>query len=966
MMRPLFDIALLKEDIEAGTLILTSNNRLATKIRHAWGLHQQQCGNTSWPEPEVHALEHWINENWLRCCDSGTHYIDLENTSDSAIASQQIEQILWEEAIGDDAEKPDNLLPTSFSILARNSFNIIQRWQIPLARLQNDSPMLCRWAQIFRNKLRQLRLITPADSVLTVLKNYENGTLPQHSSIVTLGFDSIPPLYLATISTASKNITHYPATGRAPIKQAKDKDAQAQRTQFYDEQQELIAVAKWAHNRQLNNPNHRIGIVVPELARMRNQIERILRQQFEPHHQHPNQPRSAPNFNISAGVPLSDTPMIATALLLLSLNRKQLPLDELCRLLNLPFWGNKKTLEQDLGQPLNQTKEQQDGYSLIIRSLAEKRLRKLALPKLSCAEFRYQLHLAEQSLEHTLTNQDPIPEPGTSSSILRLTLSSLLEQSETLRRNIPNKTSFQAWLLLFQQQLDIFGWPGNRSLDSIEYQQYQHWLRVLEQYSSLDQLHLTVTLPDALRQLQQLADQSIFQPEIDDAPIQVLGLLESSALCFDHLWIVGMDNHHWPPSIAPNPLLPISLQREYATPRSLPERELQLAQNQISGLKNSANEVIFSFSEFDTSRLRQVSTLIADLPEISFKELSTEKVSIENPNSEKLSSEAIDETTVLEKISCEYGPALDLTKETVKGGSSIFRDQATCPFNAFARHRLGAEQSPEPQLGLSSMDRGSLLHDCLERLWQQLGCQQQLLELTDIALNELVNANVDLALQRWKKRRPDLFGPEFTAIEKQRLTALLVEWLALEKTRPAFTVVAFEKQAQTSFAGLPLRLIIDRIDQLEDGRQIIIDYKTGKANTNSWLGDRPEQPQLPLYVLCSETPVAAATFAVVNVSQQQFVGFSESQNLLPGVYPLEAGKKSEPESWDDLLTLWQTSLTLLGQEFQQAYAAVKIYKPTAMQYQQELMPLNRLPELSMRTTMFTPVAGSVIKEASKP
>ena len=142
--------------------------------------------------------------------------------------------------------------------------------------------------------------------------------------------------------------------------------------------------------------------------------------------------------------------------------------------------------------------------------------------------------------------------------------------------------------------------------------------------------------------------------------------------------------------------------------------------------------------------------------------------------------------------------------------------------------------------------------------------------------------------------------------------------------------------------------------------------KTGKANTNSWLGDRPEQPQLPLYVLCSETPVAAATFAVVNVSQQQFVGFSESQNLLPGVYPLEAGKKSEPESWDDLLTLWQTSLTLLGQEFQQAYAAVKIYKPTAMQYQQELMPLNRLPELSMRTTMFTPVAGSVIKEASKP
>jgi ATP-dependent helicase/nuclease subunit B len=933
MMRPLFDIASLKDDIEAGALILTSNNRLATKIRQAWGHHQQQNGNTIWPNPEVHAIEHWLNECWLRCCDSGA-----KSALAGTIVSRQIEQMLWEQIIDEDTEKPDNLLPASFSLLAQNSYNITQRWQIPLSRLKHESSLLHRWSQAFRHKLKKYSLVTSADSTLTVLEAYKNETLPQLSRIVTVGFDSIPPLYQSVIQSASAETTQHQVT-------EKQLQAHIKRTQFHDEEQELMAVAAWADQKQLANPTHRIGIVIPELARTRPQVERIFRQQLEPDYQHPNQPRSAPRFNISAGIPLSTTPMVASALLLLSLNRRQLPLEDFCRLLNLPFWGKEQSLEKDEVKNEAPTDSHSlEGCSLIVRAITEKRLRKLARPQLSGVEFRYQLHLAEQFLDRDNTNQNPAFNPN-------INLSTSLEQSESLRRDMPKKASFHAWLLLFQQQLDLLGWPGQRPLDSIEYQQYQHWLQTLDQYHALDQLNITITLHDALRQLQQLTEHCIFQAETNDAPIQILGLLESSALRFDHLWVVGMDNQHWPQGIAPNPLLSINLQREYQTPRAIPERELQLAQNQIAGLKAAADDVIFSFSEFDSARLRQASTLIANIPE----ECSDKIISAEPFNLKQTEREQAE----LEQVPCEYGPALDLNKEAVRGGSSIFRDQATCPFNAFARHRLGAEKLPEPQLGLSSMDRGSLVHDCLEQVWQQLGCQQQLLDLSDTALSELIDSTVSTALQRWKKQRPDLFGPRFTAIEKQRLTKLIQQWLALEKTRPNFTVVAFEERTETSFAGLPLRLIIDRIDQLEDGRQVIIDYKTGKAKTNSWLGDRPEQPQLPLYVLCSETPVAAATFAVINVSQQQFVGFSESHNLLPDVQP--PGKRSEPESWDELLTQWQSSLTLLGQEFQQAYAAVKLYKPAAKQFQQELEPLNRLPELSMDQSTTRPMPKGALK-----
>ena len=105
--------------------------------------------------------------------------------------------------------------------------------------------------------------------------------------------------------------------------------------------------------------------------------------------------------------------------------------------------------------------------------------------------------------------------------------------------------------------------------------------------------------------------------------------------------------------------------------------------------------------------------------------------------------------------------------------------------------------------------------------------------------------------------------PKFGRVEADRLQRQALASLALDATREPFTVIEFEKEILPEIEGQVIRLFIDRIDQAENGEKIIIDYKTGKVDPKKWFGDRPEDPQLPLYAISSEATPAAVTFAVV-------------------------------------------------------------------------------------------------------
>jgi ATP-dependent helicase/nuclease subunit B len=126
-----------------------------------------------------------------------------------------------------------------------------------------------------------------------------------------------------------------------------------------------------------------------------------------------------------------------------------------------------------------------------------------------------------------------------------------------------------------------------------------------------------------------------------------------------------------------------------------------------------------------------------------------------------------------------------------------------------------------------------------------------------------------------------------------------------------------EQEHITQIANIPVKLRIDRIDQLDNGKNIIIDYKTGKDNhIDKWLSDRPDEPQLPLYCVLDPVNTAGILFAQINLLKMKFIGLSSVDLAIKSV------AHENNEDWQSQIQAWQLTLEKLGEDFLRGKAQV--------------------------------------------
>ncbi|TMH85636.1 MAG: PD-(D/E)XK nuclease family protein, partial [Betaproteobacteria bacterium] len=373
-------------------------------------------------------------------------------------------------------------------------------------------------------------------------------------------------------------------------------------------------------------------------------------------------------------------------------------------------------------------------------------------------------------------------------------------------------------------------------------------------------------------------------PESANAPIQVLGILESAGLRFDCLWVSGLTDEAWPLAARPNPFIPIALQKKAGIPQASAEGSLALDRRITEKWAGSAKEVVFSWPEKEQDRDLAPSALI-----LSYEKSSALVADLPRYRDVLFASKRLE--------SFEDSKAPPVATKQVRGGTRVLADQAACPFRAFARWRLGAEALEEPAPGLDARKRGSLLHQLMKHLWSKLKSSRSLRDDLEPAIAEAAAA----ALKELR-----LEG-RFAELERERLTRLAREWLEIEKTRAPFEVAALEERRTLNVAGLELSGRIDRMDRLEKGGHALVDYKTGQATRQAWLGERPDDPQLPLYAVSAPEQIAAVAFARLNPGEMAFRGFSKERNLLP--------KVELYRDWRGLLDQWRKQTRDLGAAF---------------------------------------------------
>lgn len=772
---------------------ITVNSRLTQLLKSQLIEFQQDVVET----PQVMTMSQWWDDWQTRSLLRGEL---ASNALPKRVLSSFESQQIWEKLLNDSLDYA--LLNSSTTVkYIEQAWHLLQEYS-DLTQLENcfsneEVQLFIQLQSVYQQALKKQRL---ADKSLLQKIRLEQlakgcGQLPQQ--FVLHGFDELPPFmkqWQNIVESRGSIVT------LAPLQTQPAKQQVFVANSLKDESQQ---VANWVVTQLVELKKYqkladiRIGIVAPNLNDVLFETqwaieEKLCHLGYQPLSQEQGW------LNISLGQPLNQVFLVKNALLTLDM-----------------FSNPDKTVRYDDWSSWLLSPYTQDNFAL--RHALDVQLRKL-----QWASFKWTNLLASEQIKKIpKAMRSCLEEQAKISLKSKLTLAEFVEESFAL--------------------LERLHWAKSQAsgaLSSREFQQKQTFLTHLANFKSYHLMPISQDFHAWLHVFKSSVAEQVHQPQSGKTqPIQLLGMLEAGGQTFDALWLMGLNDESWPRMPAPNPFLPLDLQKKSqqhisSMPRCDAERELDYAQSLMKRFIYSAKQIVWSYAKqkgpqtFMASPLLDMSLPL--LPLTKYESLANLSWLAKSP---------------LQWIEDAKAPEV-IRGTKVLGGTAILTAQNTCPLMAFMDYRLGTKYGIEPvEDCLKSASLGNLIHKVLEGFWADVKTHASLLSKSAKELEKQLTDLIAIQILPLKQR----FAETYLTLESQRILELLLDWVELEKQRNTFSVIANELEAQIAVGGIQFHITIDRIDKV-NSELLIIDYKTGRANVADLYSEKMSAPQLAIYL----------------------------------------------------------------------------------------------------------------------
>jgi len=755
--------------------------------------------------------------------------------------------VLWERCLG--RRVPEDVLsPGGVVRQAVRAWERLVDWNVPVPALlstatTDDERLFASAAADYSELLQQHNWTDRAGlaGIAISLLASDDGLVPPR--LVLAGFDRISPSVRSVLAALQSR------GSEVDIRSFADRSTTVEVLSHHDATAELRAAGQWARQRLERNPELKLAIVSPALESDAEDVARLVREGLVPGWQFGGASHRAA-ANLSYGRRLAEYPGIAVALRLLRWTCGGLSGADVSVLLRSRCLGHS--------EPAG-------------RSRLERHLRTFP-----------DREWLPGDLVAALAGADDTADALAFLDLARAAAGVAGTEGDEMRA--PTE-----WVRVADDLLARGGWPGADKLDSAGYQLRNRWRELMNEFARVGTVEQSLSWRQAVSRIIGMASETVWQPDSGSGVVAVLGMLEAYGMEFDGLWVCGMDATRWPPPSRPLPCVSRALQRERGMPDSTPADTLAFARRLLTRLAGSAVECRFSWTKTRQDAALTPSTLLDGIP-------AADPVAFADP---LWSARALVATARRQVVAADVAPKVT-ADERVRGGSYTLQRQYTEPFSAFVHGRLGVQPLDPFTKGLSPGLRGNVIHGALHNLLYEGPSQAEVAGWTD--LDERIGSAVDAALNR-PGRHADPVLQRLIGLEGRRLRRIIADFVAAERLRKPFRVLDVEKDIQYRHDTLLLGFRIDRVDELADGRLLVIDYKTGMPK--SFLNQQGELKDLQLvaYADAIGTTVAGVVFINVDTREVNYRGAGDGW--------VDGG---DPD-WDTTLAAWRAELHAVIAEF---------------------------------------------------